>query len=119
MGDALSPKTGRFDWWTSFPPLNWVRTQNGPPSTFTNETDERRDPNPGRPYVELWAGVSDQFFHRADFPALEPPQVQDRHGTIIHRNKPLLPESSKSTRDYVSYGADVAGNLVIRKTQAK
>ena len=22
-----------------------------------------------RPYVELWAGVSDQFFHSAEFPA--------------------------------------------------
>jgi hypothetical protein len=36
---------------------------------FTNETDPRKDPNPQRPYVELWAGVSDQFFHRAMFPA--------------------------------------------------
>lgn len=38
-------------------------------SSFTQETDERGDPNPGRPYVELWAGVSDQFFHSAKFPA--------------------------------------------------
>lgn len=38
-------------------------------SSFTQETDERKDPNPGRPYVELWAGVSDQFFHSAKFPA--------------------------------------------------
>ena len=33
--------------------------------SFTNETDARKDPNEARPYVELWAGVSDQFFHRA------------------------------------------------------
>jgi hypothetical protein len=38
--------------------------------SFTNETDPRTDPNPQRPYVELWAGVSDQFFHSAEFPAL-------------------------------------------------
>src|SRR5882757_5478279 len=38
-------------------------------SSFTNETDPRRDPNPQRPYVELWAGVSDEFFHSAEFPA--------------------------------------------------
>lgn len=38
-------------------------------SSFTNETDPRRDPNPERPYVELWAGVSDEFFHSAEFPA--------------------------------------------------
>ena len=34
--------------------------------SFTNETDARKDPNEARPYVELWAGVSDQFFHRAE-----------------------------------------------------
>ncbi|WP_074818032.1 MULTISPECIES: DUF5107 domain-containing protein [Bradyrhizobium] len=37
--------------------------------SFTNETDARKDPNQLRPYVELWAGVSDQFFHSAKFPA--------------------------------------------------
>src|SRR6266446_6198998 len=38
-GDALSPKLARFDWWTSFPPLSWVRIQKGLPSTFTKLTD--------------------------------------------------------------------------------
>jgi hypothetical protein len=38
--------------------------------SFTNETDARKDPNEQRPYVELWAGETDQFFHSADFPAL-------------------------------------------------
>ncbi|WP_407181032.1 DUF5107 domain-containing protein [Bradyrhizobium sp. STM 3562] len=37
--------------------------------SFTNETDPRKDPSEQRPYVELWAGVSDQFFHNASFPA--------------------------------------------------
>ena len=37
--------------------------------SFTHETDARKDPDPLRPYVELWAGVSDQFFHSAKFPA--------------------------------------------------
>ena len=37
--------------------------------SFTNETDARKDPNQQRPYVELWAGVSDQFFHTGRFPA--------------------------------------------------
>jgi hypothetical protein len=36
--------------------------------SFTNETDARKDPNEQRPYIELWAGVSDQFFHSATFP---------------------------------------------------
>ena len=37
--------------------------------SFANETDPRKDPTEARPYVELWAGVSDQFFHRTEFPA--------------------------------------------------
>jgi hypothetical protein len=37
--------------------------------SFTNETDARKDPSEARPYVELWAGLSDQFFHRAQLPA--------------------------------------------------
>jgi hypothetical protein len=37
--------------------------------SFTNETDARKEPNELRPYVELWAGASDQFFHSARFPA--------------------------------------------------
>jgi hypothetical protein len=36
----------------------------------SNETDARQDPNPAGPYVELWAGISDRFFHSARFPAL-------------------------------------------------
>src|SRR6202171_5623093 len=38
--------------------------------SFTNETDVRKDPTEARPYIELWAGVSDQFFHSATFPAM-------------------------------------------------
>jgi len=33
-----------------------------------NAIDPRKAPDPAQPYVELWAGVSDQFFHRAEFP---------------------------------------------------
>jgi hypothetical protein len=38
-------------------------------SSYTNETDARKQPDEQRPYVELWAGASDQFFHNAHFPA--------------------------------------------------
>jgi hypothetical protein len=37
--------------------------------SFANESDPRKDPTEAQPYVELWAGVSDQFFHSASFPA--------------------------------------------------
>jgi Domain of unknown function (DUF5107) len=51
--------------------------------TFTNETDERGDPNPARPYVELWAGVSDQFFHRAEFPALGELSIPETYSPTV------------------------------------
>jgi hypothetical protein len=51
--------------------------------TFTNETDERKDPNPERPYVELWAGVSDQFFHRAEFPALGEVSIPETYSPTV------------------------------------
>ncbi len=37
--------------------------------SFTNQADARKQPTEAQPYVELWAGVSDQFFHRAQLPA--------------------------------------------------
>ncbi len=37
--------------------------------TFTEETDARKEPTEARPYVELWGGLSDQFFHPLQLPA--------------------------------------------------
>jgi hypothetical protein len=37
--------------------------------SLTNQADARKAPNEAQPYVELWAGASDQFFHSATFPA--------------------------------------------------
>jgi len=51
--------------------------------SFTNETDERKHPDPARPYVELWAGVSDQFFHRADFPALGEVSIPETYSPTV------------------------------------
>jgi hypothetical protein len=38
-------------------------------SSLANAANARNDPRPDQPYVELWAGMSDQFFHPARFPA--------------------------------------------------
>ena len=46
-------------------------------------------------------------------------EIQDRHVAVVDRNQALLFESSESTRNYISYRTDVAGNLVIGETQAK
>ena len=37
--------------------------------SLANQTNARKDPREAQPYIELWAGVSDQFFHSASFPA--------------------------------------------------
>ena len=37
--------------------------------SFANQADARKQPTEAQPYVELWAGVSDQFFHHAQLPA--------------------------------------------------
>jgi hypothetical protein len=52
-------------------------------ASFTNETDPRKDPNPQRPYVELWAGVSDEFFHSAEFPALGEVSIPETYSPTV------------------------------------
>lgn len=65
-------------------------------SAFTDETDPRRDPTPQRPYVELWAGVSDQFFHSAEFPASGEVSVAETYSptvgmhNVTHANADIL-----------------------------
>ncbi|MBN8992280.1 MAG: DUF5107 domain-containing protein [Rhizobiales bacterium] len=51
--------------------------------SFTQETDQRRDPNPARPYVELWAGVSDEFFHSAEFPAWSEVSIPETYSPTV------------------------------------
>jgi hypothetical protein len=52
-------------------------------SSFTNETDARNDPNPQRPYIELWAGVSNQFFHSARFFALSEVSISETYSPTV------------------------------------
>ncbi|WP_160168939.1 DUF5107 domain-containing protein [Bradyrhizobium sp. Ai1a-2] len=51
--------------------------------SFTGETDPRKEPNEWRPYVELWAGVSDQFFHSATFPALGEVTIPETYSPTV------------------------------------
>jgi hypothetical protein len=51
--------------------------------SFTDETDARKDPTEAQPYVELWAGVSDQFFHSADFPALGEVSIPETYSPTV------------------------------------
>ena len=64
--------------------------------TVASETDPRRDPTEARPYVELWAGVSDQFFHSAEFPAQGEVSVPETYAptvgmrNVTHANQNIL-----------------------------
>jgi Domain of unknown function (DUF5107) len=64
--------------------------------SFTNETDPRKDPNEQRPYIELWAGVSDQFFHSANFSALGEVSIPETYSptvgmsNVTHANENIL-----------------------------
>jgi hypothetical protein len=64
--------------------------------SFTSETDARKDPTEARPYVELWAGVSDQFFHSASFPALSEVSIPETYSptvgmsNVTHANENML-----------------------------
>jgi Domain of unknown function (DUF5107) len=64
--------------------------------SFTNETDPRKDPTEAQPYVELWAGVSDQFFHAATFPAAGEVSVAETYSptvgmsSVTHANDNIL-----------------------------
>jgi hypothetical protein len=64
--------------------------------SFTKETDARKDPNEQRPYVELWAGVSDQFFHRAKLPPRGEVSVTETYSptvgmsNVTHANENIL-----------------------------
>ena len=80
--------------------------------SFTNETDQRRDPNPARPYVELWAGVSDEFFHSAEFPARSEVSIPETYSptvgmsNVTHANANILinlvAEASGATLQFFS-----------------
>ena len=65
-------------------------------SSFTDQTDARSKPRPDQPYVELWAGVSDQFFHPARFPASSEVSVAETYSptvgmsNVTHANDNIL-----------------------------
>jgi hypothetical protein len=64
--------------------------------SFTNETDQRKDPNPARPYVELWAGVSNEFFHSAECPPRSEVSIPETYSptvgmsNVTHANASIL-----------------------------
>jgi len=50
---------------------------------FSASTDASRELGPAQPYVELWAGVSNQFFHPARFPALGEVSIPETYSPTV------------------------------------
>jgi len=64
--------------------------------SFTNQADARKQPTEAQPYVELWAGVSDQFFHHAQLPAQGEVSIPETYSptvgmsNVTHANENIL-----------------------------
>ena len=77
-----------------------------------NAAGVRKRPNEAQPYVELWAGVSDQFFHSAELPALGEVSIPETYGPTVGMNNVtdanenilvnLKAEASSATLQFVS-----------------
>jgi hypothetical protein len=52
-------------------------------SSSTRGGDPRQSPSEQQPYVELWAGVSDEFFHSATFPALGEVSIREIYSPTV------------------------------------
>src|SRR5262249_49625482 len=51
--------------------------------SLANDAVTRTAPNPAQPYVELWAGVSDQFFHSATLPATSEVSIAETYSPAV------------------------------------
>jgi Domain of unknown function (DUF5107) len=51
--------------------------------SLANDARARSHPDPAQPYVELWAGVSDEFFHGATFPAASEISIAETYGPTV------------------------------------
>jgi Domain of unknown function (DUF5107) len=80
--------------------------------SLANDAVARTNPNPAQPYVELWAGVSDQFFHSATLPAMGELSIPETYSptvgmsNVTHANEEvlvnLLAEGSRANLQFFS-----------------
>jgi Domain of unknown function (DUF5107) len=73
--------------------------------SLANDAVARTKPDPAQPYVELWAGVSDQFFHSATFPPFGEVSIPETYSATVgmsnvtHANDGMLVNlSAKGSR---------------------
>jgi hypothetical protein len=96
--------------------------------SLTNDTDARKDPNPAQPYVELWAGVSDQFFHSARFPALGEVAIPETYSPTVGMSNVtdaneniltnLVAEDSSVTLQFFSIEPDIPLRVTLKRGEA-
>jgi Domain of unknown function (DUF5107) len=96
--------------------------------SIANEADARQNPNPAQPYVELWAGVSDQFFHSAQLPALGELSVPETYSPTVGLNNvtdanehilvSLSAENSVVHLEFVSLDPDIPLHVLLKHGEA-
>jgi hypothetical protein len=96
--------------------------------SLANDADARKKPNPAQPYVELWAGVSDEFFHSAIFSADGEVSIPETYGptvgmsNVTQANENILvnlaAEGSRVTLQFVSLEPARALRVTLKRGEA-
>jgi hypothetical protein len=96
--------------------------------SLANAASARQEPNPAQPYAELWAGVSDQFFHEASFPVLGEISIPETYAPSIgisnvtdaneHVLVNLVAEGGSATLQFVSLEPATPLHVAMRRGEA-
>jgi hypothetical protein len=97
-------------------------------SSAANDALARQAPNPAQPYVELWAGMSDQFFHAASFPPRGEISIPETYGPTIgmsdvtdaneHMLVNLVAEGERASLQFVSLEPATPLHVVLKRGEA-
>jgi hypothetical protein len=95
---------------------------------LANDAVSRTKPNPAQPYVELWAGVSDQFFHSATLPAQSEVSVTEIYSptvgmrNVTHANENILldlsAEPSRANLEFFSLEPAAPLRVILQRGDA-
>lgn len=72
--------------------------------SFTDEPDLHQKVTEAQPYIELWAGVSDQFFHRAEFPSSGEVSIKETYSPTVGMSN----VTQANENILVNFGADLS-----------
>jgi hypothetical protein len=96
--------------------------------SVANDALARKEPKPAQPYVELWAGMSDQFFHEASFPAQGEISIPETYGPTVgmsnvtdaneHMLANIVAERGQATLQFVSLEPATRLHVTMRRGEA-